>query len=267
MTIPELSIQLLYGLGISCSIFFIAWLFSIRHRNAAIADIAWSFGLTALAIYYCSALDGWLIRKIVLFIMISCWSLRLGVYLLHRTIASIEKEDTRYNHLRQRFRGPLALYFLWVFFCQALLQTTVSVPFVLAAADSRIGFTPLEMASVIVFVPAFFLEIVADRQLAAFKQLASHPGGSVCKAGLWRYSRHPNYFFEWLIWCSFAGYASGSQEGLIAIASPAIMLFMLLFVSGVKLSEEVSLKSRGEEYRRYQRETSAFVPWFVRRVD
>ncbi|MBK9143357.1 MAG: DUF1295 domain-containing protein [Candidatus Melainabacteria bacterium] len=265
MTIPELLIQLCYGLGISCSIFFVAWLFTIRHRNAALADIAWSFGFTAIAIYYCSVCDGWLTRKIVLLTMISVWSLRLGFYLLGRTIASIDREDTRYNHLRQRFRGPLPLYFLWIFFCQALLQTAVSVPFLLSAADPRPGFTPIELASVLLFVPSFLLEIVADRQLAAFKRGSS--GGAVCKAGLWRYSRHPNYFFEWLIWCSFAGYASGAPEGPIAVASPLIMLFMLLFVSGVRLSEEVSLKSRGEEYRRYQRETSAFVPWFVRRVD
>jgi steroid 5-alpha reductase family enzyme len=82
---------------------------------------------------------------------------------------------------------------------------------------------------------------------------------------LWRYSRHPNYFFEWLVWVGFFVFALGTEDGWIAVFCPAIMLYFLLKVTGVPTAEEQSLKSRGDKYREYQRTTSVFVPWFPRR--
>jgi steroid 5-alpha reductase family enzyme len=104
---------------------------------------------------------------------------------------------------------------------------------------------------------------VADHQLNAFKR--RHAGERrVCNVGLWRYSRHPNYFFEWLIWVAYFLFACASPLGWIAVISPAIILYLLLRVTGIPLTEEQSIRSRGEAYRAYQRTTSAFVPWFPR---
>jgi steroid 5-alpha reductase family enzyme len=106
-------------------------------------------------------------------------------------------------------------------------------------------------------------ESLADAQLAAFKRRAAK--GQVCDAGLWRYSRHPNYFFEWLVWVAYFLFALGSPHGWLAFVGPASILFLLLRVTGIPLTEEQSLRSKGDAYRRYQRTTSAFVPWFPKK--
>jgi steroid 5-alpha reductase family enzyme len=85
--------------------------------------------------------------------------------------------------------------------------------------------------------------------------------GRTCQAGLWRYSRHPNYFFEWVVWVGFFVFALGSPWGWTAVASPIVMLYILLFVTGVPAAEAASLRSRGDEFRAYQHTTSTFVPW------
>jgi steroid 5-alpha reductase family enzyme len=107
-------------------------------------------------------------------------------------------------------------------------------------------------------------EMVADAQLAAFKRDPENRA-RVRQTGLWRYSRHPNHFFEWLVWVSFAIIAIPSPLGLLGVISPAFMLFLLLRVSGIPPAEAQALRTRGEEYREYQRTTSRFVPWFYTR--
>lgn len=103
--------------------------------------------------------------------------------------------------------------------------------------------------------------ILADRQLARFRADPANKG-KVCQAGLWNYSRHPNYFFEWLVWVGYAVFALGSPWGWLGLIAPALMLHFLLNVTGIPMTEELSLKSKGDAYRAYQRTTSAFVPWF-----
>jgi steroid 5-alpha reductase family enzyme len=122
----------------------------------------------------------------------------------------------------------------------------------------------LEIAAAGLFMLALIGESVADAQLAAFKR---DPGnrGAVCDRGLWRYSRHPNYFFEWLIWIAYAMFAFASPYGALALAMPAVMLHFLVNVTGLRATEEQALRSKGERYRLYQARTSAFVPWFPRK--
>ena len=117
-----------------------------------------------------------------------------------------------------------------------------------------------------VFIIALAGETVADEQLHAFKRNVMNKG-KTCDVGLWRYSRHPNYFFEWLVWVGFFVYALDSPMGWVAVISPMIMFYLLMYVSGVPLAEAQSLQARGEEYSRYQQTTSMFVPWFKRRGD
>jgi steroid 5-alpha reductase family enzyme len=107
-------------------------------------------------------------------------------------------------------------------------------------------------------------ESVADRQLGRFK---TRPGsrGLACREGLWRYSRHPNYFFEWLVWIAYSLLAWPAPHGYLALPIPLLMLFFLLRVTGIPYTEAQALRSRGEAYARYQREVSAFIPWFPRR--
>jgi steroid 5-alpha reductase family enzyme len=104
-------------------------------------------------------------------------------------------------------------------------------------------------------------EAIADQQLANFKRDPANKG-KVCDTGLWGYSRHPNYFFEWLMWVSYFVFALESPYGYIAIISPAIILYLLLKVTGIPLTEEQSIRSKGEAFKKYQAKVSVFVPWF-----
>ena len=100
----------------------------------------------------------------------------------------------------------------------------------------------------------------ADAQLHRFKQDPANKG-KTCQVGLWHYSRHPNFFFEWLIWVSYALYAMGSPSGAWGWLSPALMLYFVTKVTGIPATEAQALRSRGDEYRKYQQTTSAFFPW------
>src|SRR5262249_44045583 len=100
-----------------------------------------------------------------------------------------------------------------------------------------------------------------DLQLEKFKKDPANKG-QTCQVGLWNYSRHPNYFFEWLIWVSYFLFACGSSHGIYSIICPAIMLYLLFKVTGIPATEAQALKSRGDQYRDYQKRVSVFVPWF-----
>jgi steroid 5-alpha reductase family enzyme len=152
----------------------------------------------------------------------------------------------------------------WFFEMQALLLAILSAPFLLICLNANPVVTPLELAGVVVFVIAVCGESLADRQLARFRADPSNRG-KVCDAGLWRLSRHPNYFFEWLIWVSYFLMASATAYGWISIYCPALMLFFLLRVTGIPMTERLSLQSKGQAFADYQRRTSAFVPWFPKR--
>jgi steroid 5-alpha reductase family enzyme len=108
-------------------------------------------------------------------------------------------------------------------------------------------------------------ESVADAQLNRFRANPANKG-KTCRVGLWNFSRHPNYFCEWLVWVGYFVYALGSPGGWMAVYAPALMYLFLTRVTGIKATEEHALRSRGEDYRQYQRTTNAFFPWFPRRA-
>lgn len=106
---------------------------------------------------------------------------------------------------------------------------------------------------------------MSDEQLHGFKANPKNKGRT-CNVGLWQYSRHPNYFFEWLVWVAFFVYALGSPWGWAAVISPVIMYVLMIYVSGVPLAEHQALESRGDDYRRYQQVTSMFFPWPKKKI-
>ena len=136
-----------------------------------------------------------------------------------------------------------------------------SLPALLSAINPSPEWHPLEFAALAIWVVAFAGELTADRQLLAFKTNPNNKG-KTCQAGWWRYSRHPNYFFEWVIWVAYALFATASPWGWLAWLCPATLLYLLFKVTGIPATEAQALRSRGEAYRRYQQTTSAFVPWF-----
>ena len=142
----------------------------------------------------------------------------------------------------------------------------LSIPFVFACnrpLDPKLplGSDAFAIGGIALWLIGLLGESLADRQLARFRADPANKG-KVCRTGLWNYSRHPNYFFEWLVWVGYAVFALGSPWGWLGLLAPALMLHFLRNVTGIPMTEELSLKSKGDAYREYQRTTSAFVPWF-----
>jgi steroid 5-alpha reductase family enzyme len=236
------------------------WLAHRAIQNAAIVDVGWALGLPLLALWYAWRLDagprGW-----VLAVLVVVWGVRLALYLFLTRVVG-HPEDGRYVDLRKGWGDRAGVYFFIFFQAQAVLDVVLSAP-LLIAIRHRGALGPVEWAGVALWVVAVVGEAAADRQLAAFRREPRHRG-QVCQAGLWAYSRHPNYFFEWLIWVAYALYASASPFGWLGWIAPAIMLYFLFRITGIPATEAQALRSRGDAYRRYQQTTSAFVPWFRR---
>jgi steroid 5-alpha reductase family enzyme len=259
---------LLIGTAVVVAIMFALWLYGIRNHNFSYVDIGWSVNFAVLAVLYAWLAPGYLPRRLLIGAMFTAHGLRLGWHLSKRIIG--EPEEGRYQQLRKDWGGggerALNRKFLGFFELQAVLNAFLTLPMLIACFNDTARFHLLEIAGAALFVVALIGESLADAQLAAFKRNPVNKGG-VCDGGLWRYSRHPNYFFEWLIWIAYAAFAIASPWGWIALAMPALMLHFLINVTGLKATEEQALRSKGERYRLYQARTSGFVPWFPKRIE
>lgn len=260
LSVPTL---LLSGTAAVALLMLVLWLIHLPMHNAAIVDFGWALGLALLGSGYAIFGGAPAPRALLLGGMTALWGLRLALYLLFNRVVG-HPEEGRYQELRRQWKTNLPLKFLAFFEFQALLDVALSIPFLLAARNPAPVLSPLEWTAAALWLLAFTGELTADAQLAAFKR---RPGtrGHTCQDGLWRFSRHPNYFFEWLIWMAFALFALASPYGYLGFLSPALILYFLLRVTGIPATEEQALRSRGEEYRRYQQTTSAFVPWFPKK--
>jgi steroid 5-alpha reductase family enzyme len=236
------------------------FLIARRVNNYGIVDVAWSYAFGPLALAYAAAAAGWPPRRWLIAALATVWSARLGTHLARRVLGHHPVEDGRYVQLRQDWAGHFAPKMFGFFQLQAGSIVWLGTPFLLPMLNPAPRFHPLEIAGVVLWVIAVGGEALADAQLARFKRSGASRH-QVCAVGLWHYSRHPNYFFEWLGWVAYFVFALASPHGWIAIIGPASILFLLLRVSGIPLTEQQSLRSKGDAYRRYQKTTSAFVPW------
>lgn len=251
--------------GIACLVAFLTmtlvWGVSLRLRNAGIVDIAWSALFAVLALLYALLGGGDPLRRAVAASLMMIWSIRLATHLWRRVVGHIEVEDGRYAKLRAGWGAAADRKMLGFFLFQGATNVLLSAPVLLASLNPAPALRGIEIAAVVLWFIAVSGETVADAQLHRFKADPSNRG-KVCAEGLWRYSRHPNYFFEWLVWCAFFLFALGSPYGWISAYCPLLMLWFLYKVTGIPATEEQSLRTRGDAYRRYQRTTSPFIPWF-----
>ncbi len=248
----------LIGLGLALTLFAITWAISVRINNYGLLDAAWSYSVAVLAPLYALAGPGEATRKWLATALGVTWSVRLGTYILLRVLKHHPTEDARYETLRARWPGPGM--FLAFFELQAVIVVVFSLPFLVAAFNPA-PLRPIEFVGLAIALFSLGGEALADGQMKRFKGDPANRG-QVCQVGLWRFSRHPNYFFEALIWVGFALFALGSPHGWIALSCPVLMLYFLLKVTGIPLTEEYAVKRKGAAYREYQRTTSAFIPWF-----
>jgi len=248
-----------------CLVFAALYVLAKRIDNYGIVDIAWSYAFAALVLFYACFSSGWPVRRALIATMGGLWSLRLGTHLYRRVMGHHPIEDGRYVQLRKDWAGNFAPKMFGFFQLQAVSVVLLGVAFLFCCLNPAPVLQPLEVAGAALWLLALAGETVADAQLAAFKNNAANRG-LVCNAGLWRYSRHPNYFFEWLIWVSYFVFALASPHGWVAVIGPGSILFLLLRVTGIPLTEQQSLRSKGDAYRQYQKTTSAFVPWFPKKL-
>jgi steroid 5-alpha reductase family enzyme len=234
----------------------LGWLWQWRRNNAGIVDVLWSVGLAVSAVLNGVYGGGSPATRVLVALLGGFWAARLAGHLWLRVRS--EPEDGRYRALRERWSGSQLKWF-GLFQFQALLIALFSIPFAAAAANG----SPyvLGLAIALGFWNVSVLgESLADHQLAQFRADPANRGRT-CRVGLWRYSRHPNYFFEWLHWFSYLALAFGGPTVWYSSLGPALMYVFLRWISGVPYTEAQALRSRGEDYREYQRTTSVLIPW------
>ncbi len=251
---------LVVGLVVPMVMMCLVWLLARSMNNAGIVDVFWSYGFLPVALLYALLGSGDPVRRWMLAAMVGLWSLRLGTYLAVRVFGHHPEEDGRYAALRAQFPKHTWAMFFGFFQLQAVLITVLSLPFALAAANpAQPAPAWWEWTALVLWLAALLGESLADAQLSRFRADPANRGRT-CRSGLWRYSRHPNYFCEWLVWVAYAVYALGSPGGWLGVISPLLMYFFLTRVTGIKATEEQALRSRGADYADYQRRTSAFFP-------
>ncbi|MDZ7747605.1 MAG: DUF1295 domain-containing protein [Halofilum sp. (in: g-proteobacteria)] len=232
------------------------WAVQWRTRNAGIVDVCWALGVGILGVAFAALAAGDPARRALIGACAGLWGLRLGGYLLARVRA--EAEDGRYQALRRRWGARTQPCMFAFFQVQALWAVLFAIPMLVAAGNpAPAGWA--DALGVAIWLVAVGGEVTADRQLARFRRDPANRGG-VCSVGLWRYSRHPNYFFEWLHWWAYVAFGLAGPYGWITLMGPLLMLVFLLKVTGVPPTEARALESRGEAYRAYQRTTNRFFP-------
>ncbi|WP_395624521.1 DUF1295 domain-containing protein [Thermomonas sp.] len=236
----------------------LGWRWQRTRTNAGIVDVVWSFGVGGAAVLAAATGGGALLPRALLAVLGGLWGLRLGLYLWHRVRG--EAEDGRYAQLRLRWGNDQRKWFA-MFQFQALLIALFSLPFLAVAANPSAAWNAWFVAGIVMWLASVGGEAIADRQLADFRANPASKG-KTCRAGLWRYSRHPNYFFEWLHWFAYVLLAIGSPIAWLAWAGPVVMYVFLRWISGIPYTEAQALRTRGEDYARYQRSTPMLIPWF-----
>ena len=233
----------------------VTWLLSVYKRDVSIVDSIWSLMILAAAIVYIWDNEAISIREALIFTLVLLWALRLAVYLTWRNWG--QAEDSRYQQIREKY-SPHFLFksLLIIFVFQAVLAWLVSTPLLVSLTTTQ-SLSILDMFAIVLWLGGMGFETVADLQLYRFKANADNIG-KVLDTGLWRYSRHPNYFGEFCIWWSFYLFAV-SSGGWWTIISPLMMSFLLLRFSGVALLEK-DIHERRPAYRDYIARTNAFIP-------
>lgn len=250
---------ILFGFVLASTLMFVLYRKAVRVRDAGWVDVGWAGSMGLVAIAYALVLDGWWPRKILVGLMVSMWAFRLAFFIFRRL--GNGEEDGRYQSLRAHWGDRADQRFFWFFQGQALLVVFFSIPFFVAMSVPTARFTLLDGLGVLIWLVAVLGETVADAQLSRFRADPSKRG-RVCRTGLWNYSRHPNYFFEWLHWWTYVAVAVTSPWGGLTLLGPALMFLFLFKLTGIPYTEKQALLTRGDAYRDYQETTSAFFPWF-----
>jgi steroid 5-alpha reductase family enzyme len=237
----------------------LAWRIALTTGQSGRIDGVWAFATGLAAVVAAAASQGDPARRILVCAMAAAWSLRLGLYLWRRAIGG--PDDPRYAALKESW-GESAPRRLFLFLqIQAVASWPLALTAYCAAVAPRPGLDVRDGLAIALFVLAFAGETIADRQIARFKQ-APPNRGRICDQGLWAWSRHPNYFFEWLSWLAYPVMAigAGHPAGWLTLSGPLVIYWLLVHVSGVPPLEAHLSRSRPKEFAAYAENVSAFWP-------
>ncbi len=241
-----------------CAWFSLVWAYCRQRDNWSLIDAAWAatpalFSLVPLALSSGSP------RAWVQFALLALWGGRLALHLHARVGGGREREDARYADMRARWGEDTPKRMFGFFQIQAVTVWVLLLPAFATNSDPSAYPQPHDIAGALIVLAGIAGEAAADASLKKFRADPANRG-RICEAGLWAYSRHPNYFFEWLIWIGFATSALGAPAGLIALLAPAMMYGLLRHGSGVPLSEERAARLKGDAWRDYAARVNTFFP-------
>ncbi len=226
--------------------------------DTSVGNFTWGGGVMLLALYTFFVMSSFLGQQILMTTILVIWALRLVALVYMRYTG----KDPRFASWKLQGLKALAINIVWIF-GQAIMIAIMSYPVVLVNTNNQIrGLSGLDCVGLIIWMIGFCYETIADYQLSAFMKNASNKG-HVMRSGLWHYSRHPNYFGESLMWWGIYVMAVSLPYGTFAIITPVVITFLLVFVTGIPLIEK-TMKNNAE-YKEYQKTTSSFIPWFVKK--
>ncbi|ASW02025.1 DUF1295 domain-containing protein [Paraburkholderia aromaticivorans] len=242
-------------------IFSAAWAWQLKTENAGMVDPIWAYSLGLVALLYAALGTGDPVSRALSALGGLIWGVRLGSHLWKRNAG--KSEDARYRRFREEWGDKAASKMFWFFQLQVVISMLLSIAFLVPSYRSTAPATEWSVLAVAVWIVSVAGEGMADRQLRDFKADPANRD-TVCRVGLWRYSRHPNYFFECVHWFAYIALSGGTPWGWFTLLPPVLMAFLLLKLSGIPLLE-ASMASRRPGYADYMRTTSALIPWPPRR--
>ncbi len=237
----------------------ISYFWALRFGCMAFVDVLWSLGLGLGAVAYLFYAGTFTIHRFMVLLVLLVWSFRLSYYLFTNRVLS-GKEDPRYENLANYWGRYKKRNFYFLFLAQVLLMALFLVPVTTAMESGNSALQLADWIALAIAIISLVGETLSDRTLATFRADPANKG-QVCQQGLWRYSRHPNYFFEWLHWWAYVAFAWGSATWSLSFIGPLAMYIFLNYITGIPHAERSSLKARGEAYRQYQKTTNSFFPW------
>jgi len=241
--------------------FFLFFLVAQIIRNNSIVDMGWGAGFVLVALATLFIQGAYMERNLLLVLLITIWGGRLTYYIVRRNWG--KPEDFRYAKWRREWgRWLVPRAFLQVFMLQGLLMLVIGYPIILVNANPQPGLNILDYLGLAVWIIGFYFESVSDKQMAEFKKDPANKG-HIIKTGLWKYSRHPNYFGEATMWWGIFLLSLSVSLGWSAIISPLTITLMLLYVSGVPMLEKKYKDN--PEFQEYAKVTSKFFPWFPKK--
>lgn len=226
------------------------WAVFYKRTNGGVVDIGWALSFAIAATFAIALGEAGAIKKAIFAMMAYPWSLRLAYHLYRRFDANVE--DPRYTKIKEKWGDK----FLLMFLLQGALVSIISIPFYLITNDPSMG---LLLPGFLVVTAGWMGEMAADNQLRRFKEDPKNKG-KVMDQGLWAYSRHPNYFFEWMVWVGFTASALFLSYGYLSLISFGLISYLLIGLSGVKLTEEELSENKGEAYEEYKKRVPPFFP-------